>query len=165
MLIVLCVFFGVVDEESSKSSYDEFARQFLSELDYERERENLTSVHRSSLDPSAPYLRRGVVVPRAHDELCTGRVVAMTYLPGPKFEEEARRGLATLGVDPGVGMRAMVMKAREGATGNDEGNNRPSSHPRKRALLRRLVSVDAVLSIVRFARRVVLWSMVVAVRR
>lgn len=159
----VCVFFGVVDEESSKSSYNEFARQFLSELDYERERENLTSVHRSSLDPSAPYLRRGVVVPRAHDELCTGRVVTMTYLPGPKFEEEARRGLATLGVDPGVGMRAMVVKAREGATGNDEGNNRPSSHPRKRALLRRLVSVDAVLSIVRFARRVVLWSMVVAV--
>ena len=35
----LCVLFGIVDGSSSRMSYDEFSRQFLLELDYDRERE------------------------------------------------------------------------------------------------------------------------------
>jgi hypothetical protein len=109
-LLKLCVFFGVVDGTSSKLSHDEFSRQFLMELDYATEFDNLKSVHASSLDPSAPYARRGVVIPRPIDDLCTDRVVTMTYLPGAKFETEARRQLASLGVDVGKrGMRDVVM--------------------------------------------------------
>ena len=184
----LCVLFGIVDGPSSKMSHDEFSRQFLSELDYDRERMNLDVVHRSSLDPNAPYIRRGVVVPRPHGGLCTGRVVTMTYLPGPKFEEEARRHLASLGVDVTGGrggvMRDVVMMGRQEAVqrnddgttttrnddGTDDGNagsatsggddrGRPPTPPSHRSWKRRLavvrlVPVDAVLSIARFAGRV-----------
>ena len=95
----ICVYFGVVDEDSAKMSYDEFSRQFLAELDYNEERENLQTVYQSSLDPSAPYQKRGVVVPKPYDSLCTGKVITMSYLPGPKLEEEAKRQLELLGID------------------------------------------------------------------
>jgi len=176
----LCVLFGIVDESSSKMSYDEFSRQFLSELDYDRERMNLDIVHRSSLDPNAPYIRRGVVVPRPHEGLCTGRVVTMTYLPGPKFEEEAKRHLASLGVDViggrGGGMRDVIMMGRQEAaqrnddgttTRNDDGTGSatpPSHRSWKRRLAVRLVPVDAVLSIARFTGRVSRWSTFAAAR-
>ncbi|KAL3822088.1 hypothetical protein ACHAXA_000156 [Cyclostephanos tholiformis] len=188
-LLKLCVFFGVIDETSSKLSYGEFSRQFLMELDYANERENLKSVHASSLDPSAPYIKRGVIVPRPHDSLCTDRVVTMTYLPGPKFETEARRQMASLGVDVGRrGIRDVVMMGEVGrnsdraaeeddrvgrvgstiASSPEEGSRRSSSssrsHKRGRAIVSRLVSVDAVLSIVRFARRIATWSTSIAAR-
>jgi aarF domain-containing kinase len=188
-LLKLCVFFGVLDETSSKLSYDEFSRQFLMELDYVNEWANLKSVHASSLDPMAPYIRRGVIVPRPHDDLCTDRVVTMTYLPGPKFETEARRQLASLGVDVGKrGMRDVVMMdaghggrvpeddeyvGRGGSTVTSlpEGGGRALSssslsHTRRRGrvFVSRLVSVDAVLSIVRLARRIASWSTSIAAR-
>ena len=78
----ICVYFGVVDEESAKMSYDEFSRQFLAELDYNQERENLQLVHESSLDPSAPYQKRGVVIPKPYDELCTGKVIPCPICQG-----------------------------------------------------------------------------------
>ena len=65
----LCVWFGLVDESASKMSYEEFSRQFLSELDYEREKDNLKQVYQSSMDPEAPYMKKGVVIPQVFDEL------------------------------------------------------------------------------------------------
>ncbi len=202
-LLSLCAFSGIVDEASSRMSHAEFSRQFLSELDYGRERENLARVHRSWLDPGAPHARRGVVVPRPHEELCTGRVVTMTYLPGPKFEEEARRHLASLGVDAAGGgggdggrghdgsggAQRRDDEGRRGTTRDDEGTADgaeggdgfagsatpsqsrgdrrrppPSRYSRRRHLVASLVSVDAVLWMSRFARRVVLWSTSIAAR-
>ena len=95
----LCVYFGIVDETSSKLSYEEFARQFLSELDYANGRNNLQLVYTSSLDPNAPYIKRGVVLPRVFEDLCSDRVITMSYLKGRKFEEETRRQLSAMGVD------------------------------------------------------------------
>ena len=95
----LCVWFGVVDESSATLSYEEFARQFLSELDYTNEMHNLKLVHQSSLDPNAPYKRQRVVLPRVFEELCTDQVITMSYLPGKKFEEETKRQLSLLGID------------------------------------------------------------------
>ena len=95
----LCVWFGVVDESSATLSYEEFARQFLSELDYTNEMHNLKLVHQSSLDPNAPYKRQRVVLPRVFEELCTDQVITMSYLPGEKFEEETKRQLSLLGID------------------------------------------------------------------
>jgi predicted unusual protein kinase regulating ubiquinone biosynthesis (AarF/ABC1/UbiB family) len=65
-LLKVCVFFGVVDEDASKLSYDEFARQFLSELDYVNEMQNLKDIRASSLDKNAPYLANGIVVPHVY---------------------------------------------------------------------------------------------------
>jgi predicted unusual protein kinase regulating ubiquinone biosynthesis (AarF/ABC1/UbiB family) len=39
-----------------------------------------------------------VVVPVPVPELCSHRVLTMTYLPGPKIQEEAQRQLAALGI-------------------------------------------------------------------
>jgi len=183
----LCVHFGLVDETASRLSYEEFARQFLAELDYDQEKENLKEVYASSLHPNAPYLRRGVVVPRVFEGMCTGRVITMTYLPGPKFEEEAREQLALLGIDTKRGMRAVVQEAHHDhgngnatntttngnvVVGNNELAMSPSSTENassswKDKLSRTVgnrISVDAMFSIVRFARRVVLWSTAATVR-
>jgi aarF domain-containing kinase len=177
----VCVFFGVVDEGSARMSYDEFARQFTSELDYQREAENLRTVYQSSLDPKAPYIRRGVVVPQPYDELCTDRVITMTYLPGPKFEEESKRVLESLGINTKKGIRQVVMEAHDRTTetnveynateerGGEVGANASSpiqlsSYSWKRDLINRFVSVNTVLSFVRFARRISLWSTSIVVR-
>ena len=95
----LCVWFDLVDDVSSKASYEEFSRQFLAELDYEQvctgwreiarylvlifetvclfrsqEKQNLKTVYNSSIDTSAPYIKRNVVLPRVHEDLCSNRV-------------------------------------------------------------------------------------------
>jgi aarF domain-containing kinase len=87
----LCVYFGVVDESAAKLFYEEFSRQFLAELDYQQERQNLEEVYESSLDKNAPYIRRGVEIPKVYPDLCTKKVITMSYIPGPKFEEEVRK--------------------------------------------------------------------------
>mmetsp|Transcript_34305 Transcript_34305/g.82953 ORF Transcript_34305/g.82953 Transcript_34305/m.82953 type:complete len:620 (+) Transcript_34305:141-2000(+) len=172
----ICVHFGLVDETSSKLSYEEFSRQFLAELDYARETENLKLVYRSSLDPNAPYMKRGVVIPRVFDELCTNRVITMTYFPGPKFEEEARQQLKVLGIDTKGGIRSLVKEAHDNTTNINAGSNNvggelalsPESHSSWKSKISRvaenLVSVDMIFSIVRFTRRVTLWSTAAAVK-
>ena len=116
----LCVLAGVVDETSARMSYDEFSRQFLAELDYDRECRNLQEVYKSSLDPSAPYHRRHVVIPRVHPELCTNKVITMTYLPGPKLEAEAKRQLAMLGIDTSKGIADVIRDAAKDASNPEE---------------------------------------------
>mmetsp|Transcript_11154 Transcript_11154/g.20922 ORF Transcript_11154/g.20922 Transcript_11154/m.20922 type:complete len:508 (-) Transcript_11154:404-1927(-) len=174
----LCVYFGLVDEMASKLTYEEFARQFLAELDYNQEKENLKQVYSSSLNPNAPYLKRGVVIPRVFEDMCTGQVITMTYLPGPKFEEEAREQLALLGIDTKKGMRAVVQEAHGNATNtsnrNAVDNNELAISPTDNATsswkdtlsrtARNMISVDSMFSIVRFARRVILWSTAATVK-
>ncbi len=84
-LLLLWAFFGIVNEVLSRMSHAEFSWQFLLGLDYGGERENLSRMHWSLLDPGAHYARRGVVVSRPHEELCTGWVATMTYLPSSKI--------------------------------------------------------------------------------
>eukprot|EP00536_Pseudo-nitzschia_multiseries_P000761 jgi/Psemu1/294161/fgenesh1_pm.9_\ len=174
----LCVWFGVVDESSARLSYDEFARQFLAELDYREEANNLREVYESSLDPGAPYQKRGVEIPRAIPELCTDTVLTMTYLPGPKFEEEARRQLEALGIDTSRGVRSVVRDDgdrdhpvssprgdRSGSgSWSPNSNSKPSWAAGAAETVGAWVGVDALLFLVRLARKVVLWSRAVAVR-
>ena len=186
----LCVQFGIVDESSSTMSYEEFARQFMAELDYERETENLKLVYQSSLDPQSPYMTRGVgvLIPRVFDKYCTKQVITMTYLPGPKFEEFAKKQLAFLGIDPERGVRSVVM---EGSSSRHHGFNNSTMNTEDRLsgivvekehlalspesssfhwkmklsrFIGNFVSVDSMLSLVRFAKRIVLWSTVVTVK-
>lgn len=113
----LCVWFGIVDKSSATLSYDEFARQFLSELDYTNEMHNLKLVYESSLDPNAPYARQNVVLPQVFEELCTDQVITMSYLPGRKFEEETRRQLNLLGVDTKKKKKSFRMIIQESSAG------------------------------------------------
>ena len=176
----ICVWAGVVDEAAAKLSFDEFSRQFLAELDYERERENLREVYESSLDPSAPYLKRNVVIPKVYEELCTKKIITMTYLPGPKLEEEAKRQLALLGIDTSKGIENIVRDAARDAADPAEPESgelvrrvtkRLDTHSKSpfswkvttTRIVGQLLGVDSLLWAVRFARRLLLWSQAVAV--
>ena len=116
----ICVYFGVVDEDSATMSFEEFSRQFLAELDYRQELDNLQTVYESSLDPTAPYLKRNVVIPKPHPELSTDKVITMDFLPGPKLEEEAKRQLELLGIDTSQGIAQIVRDAAKDAEDPNE---------------------------------------------
>merc|ERR1712087_427394 len=105
--------------------------------------------------------------------MCTDRVITMTYLPGPKFEEEAKQQLALLGIDTKKGIRSVVKEAHSNATNNTAGSSSelalsPGNASSWKIALSRivgnLVSVDSMFSIVRFARRIALWTTAVAVK-
>ena len=166
-LLRICVWAGAVDESAAQFSFREFSRQFLSELDYTTEQRNLQETYESSLDPSSPYQRRGVVVPQVYPELSTNKVITMSYLRGPKLEEEARRQLESLGIDVKRGIGSIVREAaaRE-AQDLDEDTiaSEATLAPKtswKVKLWKRLghsVGVDNLLWLVRQRRWVVLWS-------
>ncbi|KAG7348224.1 ABC1 family-domain containing protein [Nitzschia inconspicua] len=175
----MCVFFGVADESAAKLSYDEFCRQFMAELDYEQERSNLEAVYKSSLDDSAPYKRRNVLVPKVYPDLCSKNVITMSYLPGPKFEEEARKQLESLGFDTSQGMRGVFRDlAKESTNVSEEApsSSDTSVSPNKAIDSFRswrmmfvetagsFVGVDNMFLIARLVRRMMLWSTVLAVR-
>eukprot|EP00980_Cylindrotheca_fusiformis_P002615 scaffold618_cov130-Cylindrotheca_fusiformis.AAC.19 len=205
----LCVFFRLVDESAAKLSYEEFSRQFLSELDYTREKNNLQHVYESSLDPKAPYQTKGVILPKVYNDLCTDQIITMTYLPGPKFEEEVKRQLAFLGLDTKKDIRDLVGKVHDDTTNTapttaaaaaadipttlattdkdteeapivvvlDDENVKTSIPPQqqqqpqisswKLALTRvttTFVSVDSMLTLVRWMRKAMLWSTIAAVK-
>jgi len=181
----MCVYFGVVDESSAKLSYEEFSRQFLAELDYLREASNLQEVYESSLDPEAPYIKRGVEIPKAFPELCTNQVITMTYIPGPKFEEEARKQLESLGINTSRGVQSVVREdtAKENNSSTNfsgTGYSRRSNKEKSRNLFQSsssssepsdnswkmrfaenvgaIVGVDNMLFLIRLARQALLWS-------
>lgn len=168
----LCVYFGLIDESAAKLSFEEFSRQFLSELDYNQERQNLEEVHESSLDPKSPYMRRGVIVPSVFPDLCTDKVITMTYLPGPKFQEEAKRQLELLGLNTNRQLRDIVREATDkksnsgGKEDNDETPSRRRSVSWQNSVARFVgnwIGVDSIFSLVRLVRKFALWSRVVAV--
>ena len=169
----LCVFFDLVDEDASKMSYEEFSRQFLAELDYDTERRNLQQVYQSTLDPRAPYKKRGVVVPKVYPQLCTNLVITMSYLPGPKFEEEAKRQLELVGIRTDRSIRDVVREATKESqddvviAADNSSPLSPNKTAEKWQRLSRMVGswigVDAAFSVFRLARKLVLWSQLVAV--
>jgi aarF domain-containing kinase len=178
--IMICVWAGVVDESSAKLSYDEFSRQFLAEFDYEKERSNLQEVYESSLNPAAPYIKRHVVIPKVYEELCTKKIITMTYLPGPKLEEEAKRQLALLGIDTSKGIESIVRDAaKEASNPEDDESGELVRRVTKRLdslskspfswkvttsrIVGQVFGVDSILWAVRFARRLLLWSQAAAV--
>jgi len=71
----------------------------IGELDYVQECRHLQAVH----DAIMPSFGEVVAVPVALPQLCTGKVLTMSYLDGPKLEEEARRQLLSIGVDVSSG--------------------------------------------------------------
>jgi aarF domain-containing kinase len=111
----ICIWAGVVDSDSSKMSFEEFSRQFLSELDYQQEMNNLKAVYDSSLDPSAPYIKHNVVIPKVYQEFCTNKIITMSFLPGVTMEMEAKRQLEMLGIDTSGGISKIIKDAANDA--------------------------------------------------
>lgn len=175
----LCVYFGTVDESSAKLSYEEFSRQFLAELDYLREARNLKEVYESSLNPEAPYIKRGIEIPKVFPELCSNQVITMTYLPGPKFEEEARKQLESLGIDTSRGIQSVVQDntAKDSNVSGSKKKFRKSFQLSSSSLeqsknswivkftehLGAVIGVDNLLFLIRLTRQALLWSTAVVV--
>eukprot|EP00039_Didymoeca_costata_P020782 m.342407 g.342407 ORF g.342407 m.342407 type:complete len:576 (-) comp21351_c0_seq1:128-1855(-) len=102
-LIKIGVFAGAFDGDSAMLQFHEFSRQFSSELDYEQERRNLEDVQEC-----AERFKDKVVIPNVVPRLCTGKIITMTYLPGGKLEQEARRQLEVMGVDLEQGVQELL---------------------------------------------------------
>ena len=173
----LCVWADIVDETAAKLSYDEFSRQFLSELEYTTEMDNLKLIYESSLDgTNAPYQRRNVLVPQVHEELCSNKVITMEYIPGPKMEEEARKQLQMLGIKTDRPVKEIVKEAMtEQQLENDtfdqqfdstpnsgiinaSGNMKRSWKNKVLNLMSNLFGVDSLLWMMRSIRRLVILS-------
>jgi hypothetical protein len=170
----LCVRAGVLDDDAARLSFDEFSRQFINELDYDAERSNLQTIYESSLDPSAPYRKRNIVVPRVLSKYCTSKVITMTYLPGTKLEDEARKQLAMLGIDMSKrNIGDLVRSTARESTSDVVSDDKVSSVSKEKTqglfarnsllssvsqLVGRAVGLDAILFTIRLARRLLLWS-------
>jgi len=182
----LCVWAGVLDKESSKMSFDEFSRQFLSELDYDKEKNNLHAVYVSSMDPKAPYLKHNVIIPKVYEELCTDKIITMSYIAGVSMEAEAKRQLEMLGIDTSGGIAQIVKNAARDAAGQpndasagelmrrvtrsiDQKNRSPFSWKMSASkFVGRFVGVDSILWTIRTGKKVMLWyqaSLVATIQR
>ncbi len=118
-----CVWTEIIDESSAQLSYEEFSRQFLSELDYLSEAENLQTIYNSSLDPNAPYQKRSIVVPKLFKHLSTNKIITMEYIPGPKIEDEARKQLQLLGVRTDRSIKEIIKESLNDANLIEKGED------------------------------------------
>lgn len=180
----ICIWAGVVDPESSQLSFEEFSRQFLSELDYEREMSNLKAVYESSLDSSAPYIKHNVVIPKVYQEFCTKKIITMSFLTGVTMEMEAKRQLEMLGIDTSGGISKIIKDTVNDAAQHpddvssgelvrrvtkmgrliDQDDNDEKITKRSRniraflsATVTRLIDVDSILWAVRAGKKALLW--------
>lgn len=83
---------------------EELKRQALEELDYVQEGKNIMDVYHGLM----PVFAKQVAVPRLLEPLSSSRVLTMTFLEGPKLEEEALRQLKMVGVSFEEGLREKI---------------------------------------------------------
>lgn len=106
-------------------AFEEFAKQYTLELDYCAEMDSIVACHAAIM----PKYRDVVAVPQPLHQLCTPKVLTMSYLDGPMLEEEARRQLLVMGVDVDKGQSvrdllkqgadATVKRSKTKGTGHD----------------------------------------------
>lgn len=112
------------------AAMDEFSSQYLAELDYEAERQQISACHAAVM----PRFGDVVAVPLPLPALCTPQVLTMTYLDGPMLESEARRQLLLMGVDvdKGASVRDMLKKGADAVTATATGGGGdPPPQPRQ----------------------------------
>ena len=92
-----------VEQEELDPILEEFAKQFMAEFDYVAEQDSMMDIG-NALRASKKY-DDTVVVPTVLRDLCSDKVITMTYLPGPTLENRASVLLKRMGVDlrQGVG--------------------------------------------------------------
>ena len=103
-LMKLGVVTDFLEDDATQRAFAEFSQQYLAELDYRQELRNLEAVYATTF---LAY-KEHICVPRAYPDLCSGKVITMEYLPGPKLEDEAKRQLAALGIDFERGVKETV---------------------------------------------------------
>eukprot|EP00036_Acanthoecidae_sp_10tr_P014188 CAMPEP_0206285840 /NCGR_PEP_ID=MMETSP0106_2-20121207/300_1 /ASSEMBLY_ACC=CAM_ASM_000206 /TAXON_ID=81532 /ORGANISM="Acanthoeca-like sp., Strain 10tr" /LENGTH=535 /DNA_ID=CAMNT_0053716359 /DNA_START=296 /DNA_END=1901 /DNA_ORIENTATION=+ len=88
---------GLLDEKSNGAIkfFKEIKETSMNELDFVKERANLDALEAVA---GARYAGQ-ICIPESIPELCSDRVLTMTYLEGPKLEEEVLRRLSVLGVE------------------------------------------------------------------
>jgi len=130
--------------------FDEFSKQYLTELDFERERESLETIRNAVM----PRFGHFVEVPEVDANRCSSRVLTMGYVPGEPLERSVRAALEAAGVDASRGgLRAWLESQQPGAApaadgsvgsagGGGLGDARSSGL--RRALMQ-LVGVDSLL--------------------
>jgi aarF domain-containing kinase len=69
----------------------------MNELDFVRERRNLDQLHATA----GVKFSSVICIPESVPELCNDRVITMTFLEGPKLEDEVLRRLRAVGIDRG----------------------------------------------------------------
>ncbi|KAG8462180.1 hypothetical protein KFE25_011630 [Diacronema lutheri] len=124
--------------------FDEFARQYVTELDFARERASLAAMHAAL----TPRFSSTVAVPAVDDERCSARILTMSFLPGEPLERSVRAALEAAGVDASrAGLRKFLEATDPAADAPVGASGRAplARESRARAALERLVGMDALL--------------------
>jgi aarF domain-containing kinase len=123
---------------------DEVERAFLTEFDYTREAAALSQVCDNVA--AAPFAH-AVAVPRPVRELCTRRVLVMTFLDGEKLVDALRRRATQLAASRGMTLAQLRAQWADAAWGSSDGPPpcapRPSPAWRRAALRCALWLADA----------------------
>lgn len=151
--------------------FDEFARQYVTELDFARERASLVAMRAALL----PRFAGAVEVPLLDEERSGGTVLTMSFLDGEPLERSVRAALAAAGFDASrAGLRKWLesadppQAAAAGAAEAEGGQGRIVPARRRRSVaaalregsisprgaLVRLFGLDSVLWAYGFALRV-----------
>eukprot|EP00040_Diaphanoeca_grandis_P013955 m.70541 g.70541 ORF g.70541 m.70541 type:complete len:546 (-) comp24239_c0_seq2:163-1800(-) len=103
-VIDIGVWFDAVDGPSVQSSYKELEVQYLAELNYEEEVKNLKEIS----DSVKEAYKGRVAFPEALPHLSSKHVITMTFLAGPKLEDEMNRRLKRLGIETNTDIRSIL---------------------------------------------------------
>ena len=141
-----------------EDALQEFSNQFMAEFDYEREVRDMQDIGDSLREH--PTFSKSVCVPEPITGLCTGRVITMTYLPGPTLETKASALLKSVGVNLRESVKSVIKKGEIGDSeavggGNSVEDSQWDESPTKsssvvRGLLR-LIGPNNALRLWRFA--------------
>jgi aarF domain-containing kinase len=134
----------------------EFKKQFSAEFDYEREVRDMQDIGDSLR--KHPKFSKSVCVPEPIEGLCTGRVITMTYLPGPTLEAKASALLKSVGINLREGVKSVISKQEKGDGGAAQNNAKddlflakPSAGGGVARRFVRLIGPDNALRLWRFA--------------
>eukprot|EP00037_Helgoeca_nana_P013217 m.121633 g.121633 ORF g.121633 m.121633 type:complete len:362 (-) comp21903_c0_seq12:5353-6438(-) len=95
MFFLLFVSERYSEQESAVKGFNEIKESAMRELDYGQEQSNMEIIRETA---GARY-KSLIDVPRTFPHLCTDQVITMTYIEGPKLEEEVLRRLSAVGID------------------------------------------------------------------
>eukprot|EP00037_Helgoeca_nana_P013219 m.121570 g.121570 ORF g.121570 m.121570 type:complete len:139 (-) comp21903_c0_seq9:6210-6626(-) len=84
MFFLLFVSERYSEQESAVKGFNEIKESAMRELDYGQEQSNMEIIRETA---GARY-KSLIDVPRTFPHLCTDQVITMTYIEGPKLEEE-----------------------------------------------------------------------------
>jgi aarF domain-containing kinase len=128
-------------QPESMPLFDEFSRQYQTELDFARERANLLEM-RAAVQPRYGHV---VEVPELVPHRCSGRVLTMAFVPGEPLERAVLAGLEAAGVNMGRTSLRAWLETEPAAASAPAARQLAAMSSSARELALRLVGVDALL--------------------